>query len=249
VLLAVPAQALRGFLAEHAAALADKPLIACGKGIDLETLEGPSAVIARAVPSALPLVLTGPSFAADIARGLPTALTLACLDEGEAARLQALLSTPVLRLYRTKDLVGAEFGGALKNVVAIACGACIGGGFGESARAALLTRGFAEMRRLASACGAEDGTLMGLSGLGDLVLTATSEGSRNYRYGLALGRGEPFEAGVTVEGAATARAVARLAERLGLDLPVARVVAALVEGRSDVPEALRRLLDRPLKAE
>ena len=249
LLLAVPAQALRGFLADHAGALAGKPLVACGKGIDLETLDGPSAVLARAVPSALPLVLTGPSFAADIARGLPTALTLACADAEEGARLQALLSTPVLRLYRTTDLVGAELGGALKNVVAIACGACMGGGFGESARAALLTRGFAEMRRLASACGAEDGTLMGLSGLGDLVLTATSEGSRNYRYGVHLGRHEPLEPGVTVEGAATARATARLGQRLGLDLPVTQAVAALVEGRIDVPSALRGLLDRPLKAE
>jgi glycerol-3-phosphate dehydrogenase (NAD(P)+) len=249
LLLAVPAQALRGFLADHAEALARKPLIACGKGIDLTTLEGPTAVIAHAVPSALPVVLTGPSFAADIARGLPTALTLACADAGEGARLQALLSTPVLRLYRTTDLVGAEFGGALKNVVAIACGACLGGGFGESARAALLTRGFAEMRRLALACGAEDGTLMGLSGLGDLVLTATSEGSRNFRHGLHLGRGEAFEAGVTVEGAATARAATRLGRRLGIELPVTEAVAALVEGRMDVPQAVRGLLDRPLKAE
>jgi glycerol-3-phosphate dehydrogenase (NAD(P)+) len=160
-----------------------------------------------------------------------------------------LLSTPVLRLYRTTDLVGAELGGALKNVVAIACGACMGGGFGESARAALLTRGFAEMRRLALACGAEDGTLMGLSGLGDLVLTATSEGSRNTRFGLHLGRREPFEAGVTVEGAATARAATRLGQRLGIDLPVTEAVAALVEGRSDVASAVRALLDRPLKAE
>jgi glycerol-3-phosphate dehydrogenase (NAD(P)+) len=249
LLLAVPAQALRGFLAAHAGALAGKPLVACGKGIDLETLDGPSAILARAVPSALPLVLTGPSFAGDIARGLPTALTLACADPEEGARLQALLSTPALRLYRTTDLVGAELGGALKNVVAIACGAGMGGGFGESARAALLTRGFAEMRRLALACGAEDGTLMGLSGLGDLVLTATSEGSRNYRHGLHLGRGEAFEPGVTVEGAATARATARLGRRLGLDLPVTEAVAALVEGRIDVPSALRGLLDRPLKAE
>lgn len=249
VLAAVPAQALRGFLAEHAGALAGKPLVSCAKGIDLGTLEGPSAVIAEVVPGALPLVLTGPSFAADIARGLPTALTLACADLSAGERLQALLSTRTLRLYRTADVAGAEFGGALKNVIAIACGACIGGGFGESARAALLARGFAEMRRLAVALGAEEATLMGLSGLGDLVLTATSEGSRNYRHGLHLGRGEPPEAGVTVEGAATARAAARLGERLGIDLPVTEVVAALAEGRAGVGEALRRLLDRPLKAE
>ncbi len=249
VLLAVPAQALRGFVADHAELLAGKPLVACAKGIDLETLEGPSAAIRHAVPSAMPLVLTGPSFAADIALGLPTALTLACGQSDLAERLQARLSTPALRLYRTTDLVGAELGGALKNVVAIACGACIGGGFGESARAALLTRGFAEMRRVAAVQGAQDGTLMGLSGLGDLVLTATSEGSRNYRYGLALGRGEVVATGVTVEGAATARAAARLGTRLGLDLPVTEAVASLVEGRTDVPRALRGLLDRPLRAE
>lgn len=249
VLLAVPAQALRGFLAGHAEAFAGKPLVACGKGIDLKTLEGPSDVVIRTVPSAVPLVLTGPSFAADIARGLPTALTLACADLALGVRMQALLSTPVLRLYRTTDLVGAELGGALKNVVAIACGACIGGGLGESARAALLTRGFAEMRRLAGACGAEEDTLMGLSGLGDLVLTATSDASRNYRLGFRLGRGEAPEEGVTQEGAATAQAAAALGRRLGLDLPVTEVVAALVEGRIGVSEGLRRLLDRPLRAE
>jgi glycerol-3-phosphate dehydrogenase (NAD(P)+) len=249
VLLAVPAQALRGLLADHAGRLAGKPLVACGKGIDLQTLQGPSAAIAAAIPSAQPLVLTGPSFAADIARGLPTALTLACADHQEGERLQALLSTPVLRLYRSTDLVGAELGGALKNVVAIACGACMGGGFGESARAALLARGFAEMRRLAQTCGADDGTLMGLSGLGDLVLTATSAGSRNMRFGLALGRGEAFDPGVTVEGVATAQAARDLAQRLGLDLPVTLTVAALVAGHVNVAEALRRLLDRPLRAE
>ena len=249
VLVAVPAQALRSFLSSQADLLAGKPLVACAKGLDLRTLEGPSAAIRQAVPSALPLVLTGPSFAADIARGLPTALTLACAEAGEGERLQELLSTQALRLYRTTDLAGAEMGGALKNVVAVACGACIGGGFGESARAALLTRGFAEMRRLAAACGAEDGTLMGLSGLGDLVLTATSETSRNYRLGLHLGRGEGAEPGVTVEGAATAQAAAALGRKLGLDLPVTEAVAALVEGRASVGEALRRLLGRPLRAE
>jgi glycerol-3-phosphate dehydrogenase (NAD(P)+) len=223
--------------------------VACAKGIDLATLQGPSALIARAVPSATPLVLTGPSFAADIARGLPTALTLACRDEAAAERLQTLLSTPVLRLYRSADVVGAELGGALKNVVAIACGACLGAGLGESARAALLTRGFAEMRRLAVALGAREATLMGLSGLGDLVLTAASEGSRNFRLGLRLGRGEGPEPGATVEGAASAEAALRLGARLGLELPVAAVVADLVASRLGVADALRRLLDRPLRPE
>ncbi len=248
VLLAVPAQALGGFLAAQGDALGPV-LVACAKGLDLATGEGPAALIARARPGAAPAVLTGPSFAADIARGLPTALTLACRDEALGARLQALLSTPTLRLYRTGDVTGAELGGALKNVVALACGVAIGAGLGESARAALLARGFAEMRRLGAALGAEEDTLMGLSGLGDLVLTATSPGSRNFRRGLALGRGEPGEPGVTVEGEATARAACGLAARLGLELPVAEAVAAMLDGRLAVAEAVRALLDRPLRAE
>ncbi len=249
VLLAVPAQALGGFLAAQGDALGPV-LVACAKGLDLATGEGPAALIAAARPdAAAAAVLTGPSFAADIARGLPTALTLACRDDGEGARLQALLSTPALRLYRTADVTGAELGGALKNVVALACGAAMGAGLGESARAALLARGFAEMRRLAGALGAEEDTLMGLSGLGDLVLTATSPASRNYRRGLALGRGEPGEAGATVEGEATARAARTLGGRLGLEMPVTAAVAALLDGRLTVAEAMRALLDRPLKAE
>lgn len=248
VLLAVPAQALRAFLSEHGGHLGGA-LVACCKGLDLATGEGPAALIAAARPGRAPAVLTGPSFAADIARGLPTALTLACRDEALGARLQARLSTPALRLYRTGDVVGAELGGALKNVVALACGAAMGAGLGESARAALLARGFAEMRRLAGALGAEEDTLMGLSGLGDLVLTATSPGSRNYRRGLLLGRGEGGEPGVTVEGEATARAARALGERLGVALPVTEAVAALLDGRATLPEAMRALLDRPLRAE
>lgn len=249
VLLAVPAQALGAFLAEHGERLGGRVLVTCCKGIDLATLDRPSTLVARAVPGATPAVLTGPSFAADLARGLPTALALACADDAEGRRLQAGLSTPALRLYRTRDLAGAEIGGALKNVVAIACGACTGGAFGESARAALLARGFAEMGRLAARLGAEPDTLAGLAGLGDLVLTATSEGSRNFRHGLRLGRGEGAEAGQTVEGVATARAAAALGRSFGLDLPVTDAVAALCDGRLDVGGALRALLDRPLREE
>ncbi|NAZ37800.1 NAD(P)H-dependent glycerol-3-phosphate dehydrogenase [Rubellimicrobium sp. CFH 75288] len=249
VLLAVPAQALREFLAAQRTVLAGAAPVACCKGIDLATGEGPSALIAAALPGSRPALLTGPSFAADIARGRPAALTLACRDEAEGARLQALLSTPTLRLYRTPDVTGAELGGALKNVVAIACGACIGAGFGESARAALLARGFAETVRLARHLGAQESTLMGLSGLGDLVLTATSEESRNFRFGLALGRGEGFAPDVTVEGAATARAALALAARCGIEMPVTAAVAGLVEGRLDAETALRLLLERPLRTE
>lgn len=248
LLLALPAQALRPWLAENAAALRGRALVACGKGIDLTTGEGPAVQLAR-IPGATPAVLTGPSFAFEIARGLPTALTLACADDTRGHGLQHALSAPALRLYRTTDVVGAELGGALKNVIAIACGAVMGAGLGHSARAALLTRGFAEMRRLATALGAREETLAGLSGLGDLVLTCTSDQSRNYRFGQALGRGEGFDPGITVEGAPTARAALRIARAHDLDLPVTATVAALAEGTTDVPGAMRELLNRPLKEE
>jgi glycerol-3-phosphate dehydrogenase (NAD(P)+) len=249
LLLALPAQKLGGFLAEHGARMAGKRLVSTAKGIDLGTLRGPSALIAGAAPGAVVAVLTGPSFAADIARGLPTALTLACADAGAGAALQEALATPVLRLYRTTDVVGAELGGALKNVMAIAAGAVIGAGLGDSARAAIITRGFAEMTRLAVHLGARGETLTGLSGLGDLVLTCSSEQSRNFRFGQALGAGEAFEAGVTVEGAATAEALARLAAAEGLDLPLAAMVARLAGGAISVEKAMEHLLARPLKEE
>lgn len=249
VLIALPAQVIRPFLASEGRRLDGRALIGCAKGIDVETLTGTSAVIAAACPSATVALLTGPSFAADIARGLPTALTLACADEAAGAALQTALATPVLRLYRTTDVTGAELGGALKNVVAIAAGVAIGAGLGDSARAAIVTRGMAEIVRLATTLGARPETLMGLSGLGDLVLTCTSDQSRNFRYGRALGAGEPFDAGITVEGAATARAVARMAQDRGLDLPVATTVAALAGGGISVNDAIRALLMRPLRQE
>lgn len=249
VLLALPMQALRPFLAGHAAALDGRRLVAACKGIDLATLTGPAATIAAACAHATPLVLTGPSFAADIAAGLATALTLACADPGAARAVQARLATPALRLYTTSDVTGAELGGALKNVVAIAAGAVTGAGLGDSARAALMTRGFAEMRRLARACGAQEATLMGLSGFGDLVLTCTSAQSRNFRFGLALGRGEPFDPAVTVEGLATARAALPLAARHGVEMPVTAALVALIDGGLDLPGALRQLMSRPLKEE
>jgi len=249
-LLAVPAQTLRAFCTENRAALASGgPLVTCCKGVELATGLRPTEVVAETLPGAVVAVLTGPSFAADIARGLPTALTLACADDDTGARLQARLSTTNLRLYRSADVVGAELGGALKNVIAIACGAAIGAGLGDSARAALMTRGFAEMVRTAQALGAARDTLAGLSGFGDLVLTCTSEQSRNYRFGLSLGRSEVFDPTVTVEGAATARAVSDLAARVGLDLPITGAVRLLVDGRLQVAQAMDMLLKRPLKEE
>jgi glycerol-3-phosphate dehydrogenase (NAD(P)+) len=249
ILLAIPAQTVRDFLTAHAAQLDGKYLVACCKGIDLTRMTGPASTIRDLVPGATAAMLTGPSFAADIARGLPTALTIACANDEAGAILQTALSTTALRLYRTTDTIGAELGGALKNVLAIASGITIGARFGESARAALITRGFPEMQRLATALGAQPDTLAGLSGFGDLVLTCTSDQSRNYRYGLALGKGDDFDSSTTVEGAATARAVRQLAKDLDLDMPICKVVADLTDGQTDVPSALNALLSRPLKEE
>ena len=247
VLLALPMQQLSGFLAAEGTSLLGANLVACCKGIDLTSLQGPAEVILAAGARALIGVLTGPSFAADIARGLPTALTLAC-DDAQAGALQERLSTATLRLYRTDDVVGAELGGALKNVIAIASGVVMGAGLGESARAALVTRGYAEMQRFALTLGARAETLAGLSGLGDLILTCTSPQSRNYAHGVALGAGfEPPQA--TVEGVATAQAVVRIALEKGIEMPVSSMVARLVAGEIAVGEAVRELMTRPLKQE
>lgn len=248
-LLALPAQVLNGFLGEHAGLLDGRMLVSCAKGIDLATGESPAHLIAERCPSATVAALTGPSFAADIARGLPTALTLACADPQAGKALQHALSTPVLRLYRTTDVTGAELGGALKNVMAIAAGAASGAGLGDSARAALITRGFAELTRIAIALGARPETLSGLSGLGDLILTCTSEGSRNFRFGQALGAGRAFGQSTTVEGAATAQAATMLAARLNIEAPICAAVAGLAQGRVGVEQIMQELLSRPLKEE
>ncbi|NOD84593.1 NAD(P)H-dependent glycerol-3-phosphate dehydrogenase [Ruegeria sp. HKCCD6119] len=249
LLLAVPMQKLRSALQDHAPVLRGKTLVACCKGIELTSGLGPVAVIKEVVPDARIALLTGPSFADDIAHGLPTALTLACEDTELGKALQAELTTANLRLYRTTDTVGAELGGALKNVMAIGCGAAIGAGLGDSARAALMTRGFAEMQRFAAMRGARPDTLMGLSGLGDLVLTCSSELSRNYRFGLSLGLNRPFDSQTTVEGVATARAMSDIAAKEGLDMPISATVADLSHGAYSVTEAIQNLLNRPLKEE
>lgn len=247
LLLAMPMQQMAGFLKAHAATLSAKTLVSCSKGIDLATGQGPTGLIRSLVPGSRAAVLTGPSFAADIARGLPTALTLACADHSEA--LQAELSTPTLRLYRTTDTTGAELGGALKNVYAIAAGTVIGAGLGDSARAALMTRSFAEMLRVALALGARAETLSGLSGFGDLVLTCTSEQSRNFRLGHALGSGAGFDPSITVEGVATSEALNALAKKHQIEIPVAAMVTALTQQKISVSEAMKILLARPLKEE
>lgn len=247
LLLCCPMQALAGLL-DGLPDMGDAPLVACCKGVDLGTLTGPVALIRQRRPDAVAAILTGPSFAADIAQGLPTALTLACA-EPLGADLQRLLSTATLRLYLTDDVTGAELGGALKNVVAIGAGVVIGAGLGDSARAALMTRGYAEMVRLARHLGARAETLAGLSGFGDLVLTCTSAQSRNFRYGQALGQQSGFDPAVTVEGVATARAVTRLAAELGLDMPVTAMVDALASGAIPLEDAVGQLMSRPLKQE
>ena len=249
VLLCMPMQALAGALPSMAAILNGIPLVACCKGIDLVTGQGATALLAQACPKSPVAVLTGPSFAADIARRLPTALTLACADDTVGEVLQQLISTPTLRIYRSTDVMGAELGGALKNVIAIAAGIVIGAGLGDSARAALMTRGYAELARAATALGARAETLAGLSGLGDLVLTCTSEQSRNFRFGRALATDQTFDPAITVEGVATAQAMAKLATAHAIDLPITAMVAALTTGQVTLNRAIQTLMSRPLKQE
>ncbi|WP_299349226.1 NAD(P)H-dependent glycerol-3-phosphate dehydrogenase [uncultured Shimia sp.] len=248
MLLAVPMQKMRGLL-NTTPELNGRLLVACCKGVELETELGPVSVIRDCDPEATPAILTGPSFAADIARGLPTALTLAVEDDTIGHALQAKLTTPNIRIYRTTDTIGAELGGALKNVMAIACGAAMGANLGESARAALMTRGYAEMQRMAGALGARPDTLAGLSGFGDLTLTCTSDQSRNYRFGLSLGRNDAFDPSITVEGADTARAVQARAKHMQIDMPITDAVVGLIDHNMQISQAMEMLLSRPPKEE
>jgi glycerol-3-phosphate dehydrogenase (NAD(P)+) len=251
LLLAVPAQAVRetcARLAGHAGRV-----VICAKGLERATGLRLSEVVRAELPGAVPAALSGPSFAREVALDLPAALTVGADDLAAAADLAAALAGPALRLYPSDDLPGVELGGALKNVVAIAAGAVMGLGLGENAKAALVTRGLAEMGRLAEALGARRETLTGLSGLGDLVLTATSLTSRNTRLGHELGRGRtpaellaPGEA--LSEGAYTAEAACRLARAAGVELPVADAVRRVVAGEITAAEAVGLLLARPLAA-
>lgn len=249
LLLVVPAQQTAAFLASHADRLPPVPLVLCAKGIDADRLRLQTEIASAHVADRPLAALTGPGFAGEIAAGLPTALTLACASADTGRRLQEGLSTRRLRLYLTDDVTGAELGGALKNVIAIACGMAEGAKLGHSARAALMTRGFAEMRRIAEAKGGKAETLAGLSGLGDLALTAASPKSRNFAFGHALGRGEQPAPGVTQEGAATAGAAAALAGKLGVEAPIIASVARLAAGVTGVEEEMAALLSRPLRRE
>jgi glycerol-3-phosphate dehydrogenase (NAD(P)+) len=230
------------------------PIVLCSKGIERGSLKMMTEVLAETIPDATVAVLSGPSFAADVARGLPTAVTLACEDPQLGEALMWVLSSPGFRPYLATDLIGAEAAGALKNVLAIACGIVEGRGLGRSAHAALITRGFAEMTRFAVALGAEAETVAGLCGLGDLVLTCSSPQSRNMSLGLALGQGQTVEQALAgkrsvAEGYESAPAVRDLAARLGVELPICEAVAAVLAGQTTVDIVIENLLSRPLKSE
>jgi glycerol-3-phosphate dehydrogenase (NAD(P)+) len=251
-LLAMPAQAMRQVLTIFAAyAPADVKAVVTAKGIERGTDLFMTDVLAQTLPSAKPLVLSGPSFADDVARGLPTAVTLAAASLDIARPIAERLGTPQFRPYVSDDLAGVQIGGAIKNVLAIAAGIVTGRRLGESARAALIARAFAELTRFAKPFGAKPETLVGLSGLGDLVLSSSSPQSRNFAHGMAIGRGEnPGEPGQKLtEGAYTAEAALHIAKREGIDVPIIEAVADVLSGRATVDAAINRLMQRPLRSE
>ncbi|MGF0539575.1 NAD(P)H-dependent glycerol-3-phosphate dehydrogenase [Agrobacterium sp. ES01] len=252
VLFAMPSQAqfdaaqsFGPYLAEEAS------VVTCAKGIDRATSRLLTDVLEDALPQHSIAVLSGPGFANDIARGLPTAMAVAAADISVAERLAHIISGRTFRLYASDDRTGVQLGGALKNVLAIACGIVEGMALGDSARAALISRGLAEMSRLVTSMGGKADTVRGLSGLGDLVLTATSHQSRNLRFGIAIGRGEPmdFSTGALVEGAFTASVAARLADGNGVDMPITAAVAAIIDGRLEIGAAIEQLMTRPITTE
>ena len=255
ILAVAPAQHLRGVLqhfAQHARP--GLPVVLCAKGFEQRTGKLMTEVLAETLPAAPPAVLSGPSFAVEVARGLPTAVTLAAPDANLARLLAEALATPTFRPYVSADIIGAEAGGAIKNVLAIACGVVDGRALGRSAHAALVTRGFAELTRLAVALGGRAETVAGLCGLGDLVLTCSSPQSRNMSLGIALGRGDSLEAALdgklsVAEGVASAPALRELARRLGVEAPITEATAAILAGEAGVDAAIAGLLARPLKAE
>ncbi|MEQ9606460.1 MAG: NAD(P)H-dependent glycerol-3-phosphate dehydrogenase [Kiloniellaceae bacterium] len=254
-LLAVPAQALRAVAEELAAVLgAEVPVVLCAKGIEAGTHQLMTEVAAEALPGRPLAVLSGPTFAAEVARGLPTAVALASTDRDLAARLVVTLGSRSFRPYLSDDPLGAEIAGAVKNVLAIACGIVAGRQLGDNARAALITRGLAEMSRLVLARGGKAETLMGLAGLGDLTLTCTATQSRNYSFGVALGRGDGVEAALAasrgvVEGRFSAAATLEMASGLNVEMPICAAVDAVVNRGADIDGTIAGLLGRPFKAE
>jgi glycerol-3-phosphate dehydrogenase (NAD(P)+) len=250
ILLVTPAQALREALIALAPHLATaKPIVACAKGIEHGSHKFMTEIIAETAPGATPAILSGPSFADDVARGLPTAVTLAARDEALASQLVQALGSATFRPYHTTDVLGVEIGGAAKNVLAIAAGIVAGRKLGASAQAALTTRGFSELARFGRALGARGETLAGLSGLGDLILTCSTAQSRNFALGLSLGRGEQPAAGKLAEGASTAPVLVELAALQNIEMPVSKAVAAILGGAITIDAAIEGLLTRPFKAE
>ena len=253
ILLVVPAQAMRSVVKALAQTLPNgTPLVACAKGIEHGTHKFMSEIIAECAPGALPAILSGPSFAADVARGLPTAVTVAAAEETTAQSLAQAINTATFRPYHSTDVRGVEIGGAAKNVLAIAAGIVTGRGLGASASAALTTRGFAELTRFGKAYGARGETMMGLSGLGDLILTCSTPQSRNFSCGVALGQGEkPASAahGKLAEGVFTAPVLLEMARAKGVEMPISAAIAAVLAEKMSVDEAIESLLTRPLKSE
>ena len=256
VILAVPpAQFMRSTLQAFAPHhRAEVPIVLCSKGVERGSLKLMTEVLSETIPAAPQAVLSGPSFAGEVARGLPSAVTLACADAVLGEELMWTLSAPGFRPYLAPDLIGAEVGGAIKNVLAIACGMSEGRGLGRSAHAAIITRGFAEMTRLGVAMGGQAETVAGLCGLGDLVLTCSSPQSRNMSLGLALGQGQSVEQALAgkrsvAEGYESAPAVRQLAAKMGVDMPICLAVSALLSGETTVDQVIDDLLSRPLKTE
>jgi glycerol-3-phosphate dehydrogenase (NAD(P)+) len=253
ILMAAPTQELRAATAALAPHVAERaPVIACAKGIERGTQKFVTEIIAEVLPRAMPAILSGPGFAQDIARGLPTAVTIASHDGPLAGQLAHRLGTPTFRPYHTTDVRGVEIGGAAKNVLAIAAGIVIGRKLGASALAALTTRGFAELTRFGEAFGAQPETLRGLSGLGDLILSCSSPQSRNLSFGIGLGEGKAADVaggGKLVEGAFTAQVLLDMAKQKNVDMPITEAVAAVLSGQLSVKDAIDMLLTRPFKAE
>lgn len=250
VLAVAPAQALRAMLTTAKPHMPQGvPLVLCAKGIERDTGALLSAIVADILPGAPVAALSGPSFATDVARGLPTAVVVAARDDALAAELAGRFSAQNLRCYSSDDLIGVEIGGALKNVFAIAAGAVTGAGLGASAQAAMVTRGFVELRRIGASFGARPETLMGLSGLGDLLLTCSSAQSRNFAYGLALGQGKPLAGLPLAEGVPTAAIAARITTERDIDAPIIAAVSAILDGTITIRQAVTALMTRPLKTE
>jgi glycerol-3-phosphate dehydrogenase (NAD(P)+) len=251
-LVVTPAQHMRAILERMPCP--DMPLVLCAKGIEESSGALLHEVAREVCPTSPVAVLSGPTFAGEVAKGLPTAVTLAAEDMALAERLRERIARPTFRIYVSDDIAGAEIGGAVKNVLAIACGVVEGRGLGQNARAALIARGFAEMTRFGLACGAKRETLVGLSGLGDLVLTCSSTSSRNYSLGIGIGEGRsPAELlsnrKTIAEGAFTAPVLARVSQEKGIDMPIVNAVDALIAGRATVDQVLDELLSRPPRAE